>query len=171
VRYTSVLVMLFSVLCVMVTLSLIETADARMLDRVVAYVDDDAITYVDLMEFISRMKKKGVILSEKEALNTLVNRKLLIKDALRLKLEADNDDDLIDRYIKIKIRPFVLVREEDARQYYERHKEKLSFEGYQKVRKRIMKLLFEKKLNRAIDDRLGELKRRHIVKINYHPEK
>ncbi len=168
-RYTSALVTLFSVLF---TISLAVTpvkAYARMIDRVVAFVDDEAITYVDLMDFINRMNSKGIKVKEKEAISTLVNRKLLIKDALRLKLEAENDDELIDKYINIKIRPFVLVREEEVRGYYNKHKEKLSGVSYQRIRRKIMKLIFEKKLNRAITARLKELRKRHVVKINYHP--
>lgn len=166
-RYTSVLVTLFSLLLAFTVLK----ASSKMIDRVVAYVDDEAITYVDLRDFVERMKKRGVSVREKEALNTLINRRLLILDALRLKLQAETDDELIDKYINIKIRPFVLVREEEARQYYERHKKELSGADYQTVRDRIMKILFEKKLNRAIEERLRELKKRHVVKINYHPEK
>lgn len=166
-RSISVLVMLFSLLMVCL---LPERALSELIDRVMASVDDEAITSFDLEGFIAKMKARGIRVTGKEALDTLVNRKLLIGEARKLRLEAESDDRLIERYIEIKIRPFVFVKQEEVRAYFEEHKENFKGVDYLQVRPKIERLIFEKKLNGAIKRHLRMLKKRHSVKIIHYPE-
>ncbi len=166
VSYTSALVMLFRLLLVFCFLSIqIGPSEAKIVDRVVAYVDYDAITYLDLTKFIEKMHKKGIEVKPDEAVKTLINRLIFIKEAQRLRLQANTDEALIQKYIDIKIKPFVFVKDEEILDYYKKHIDVFNEKPFEQLREGIRKVLFEKKLNKAIKEHLKKLKKSHEVVI------
>ncbi|NOX21378.1 MAG: hypothetical protein GXO99_09040 [Nitrospirae bacterium] len=164
--YISALAMLFRLLLALCFLAVQPgITKAKIVDRVVAYVGYDAITYVDLTEFIEKMHKKGIDIKPREAVKTLVNRLIFIKEARRLRLQASNNDALIQKYIDIKIKPFVFIKDEEVLAYYKEHIDVFKDRPFEQLREEITRVLFEKKLNRAIKEHLKKLKRSYDVVI------
>ena len=88
------------------------TCFSEVIDRVVAYVDDTAITLSEFRENYIKMKKTVTDITEEDVINSMINRLLLIKEAKRMKLEAPTDDELLKDYIDIKIGSLILIKED-----------------------------------------------------------
>ncbi len=147
-----------------------DTADqVRLIDRVVAFIDDTAITLVDYQKYYQVAKKFHPGLSPEEAINTLINRMLLIREARRLRLKGETEDEIINHYIDIRIRAFVRVSEAEVRGFYEKNRERFGSAKLQELYAQIDTLLREKKVNSMLKRHLKELKRGSYIKVNYIP--
>lgn len=160
-KYILVLGMLFSILFT-------EICESVLINRVIAYVDDQAITLRDFIKFKREIIKKIPDISNKEILELMINRKLLLKRAKELFLEGD-EEELLNNYIDLKIKSQVIVTENQIREYYEKNKDILGSESYYSIRDQIEKYLFEKEFNRKLKEFIQELKNSSEVKINFIP--
>lgn len=160
-KYILVLGMLFSILFT-------EICESVLINRVIAYVDDQAITLRDFIKFKREIIKKIPDISNKEILELMINRKLLLKRAKELFLEGD-EEELLNNYIDLKIKSQVIVTENQIREYYEKNKDILGSESYYSIRDQIEKYLFEKEFNRKLKEFIQELKNFSEVKINFIP--
>lgn len=140
-------------------------ACAEVIDRVVAYVDDTAITLSEFHESYSRMKNTTKDITEGEIINSMINRLLLIKEAKKMKLEARTDEELLRDYIDIKIRSLILIKEDTINKFYLEHINKFNDKDYLSVRDEIEKYLFELETNNQLKKHLEELKANADVKI------
>ncbi len=138
---------------------------AELIDRVVAYVDDTAITLSEFQENYIKMEKTVAGTTEEEVINSIINRLLLIKEAKRMKLEAPTDDELLEDYIDIKIGSLILIKEDAINQFYTEHIDEFKGRDYLSVRDEIEKYLFEMETNRQLKRHLEELRAKAEVKI------
>lgn len=164
-NYISALVMLFRILLIAFTVLQSVSSDAKIIDRIVAYVDYDAITSVDLQRFMEDLKSRAVKTTPKEAVEVLINRKIFIKEARRLKLKARTDEALIEKYIDIKIKPFIFVKDEEILKYYREHLDVFKDKPFEELREQLRKVVYEKKLNRAIKEHIRKLRKAHNVVV------
>ena len=141
---------------------------AEIRDRVVAYVDNDAITLSDLEERYSSAIQITPDITREEVLHTMVNRLLLLREARKIKLEALTEDELLQDYIDLKIRAFIRVNEEDIVNFYEEHIEDFQGKELETVREEIEKVLIEKALNERLKSHINELKEKSCVKIQLY---
>jgi hypothetical protein len=138
---------------------------AELIDRVVAFVDDKAITLSELNETHDKTKKVQPDISRREVLNTMINRVLLLNEAKRLRLEEKTDDQLINEYIEMKIKAFIRIKEEDLKEYYVNHISEFKEAGYEAVRDKIEEYLTEKEINELLRKHITELKSKAYIKI------
>ncbi|GER94671.1 hypothetical protein A45J_2435 [hot springs metagenome] len=131
---------------------------ADVIDRVVAYVDDTAITLSEFKETYLKMKKTAMEITEEDVINSMINRLLLIKEAKKMKLEAHTDDELLKDYIDIKIRSLILIKESAINQFYMEHIKEFKGRDYLSVRDEIEKYLFELETNKQLKKHLEELR-------------
>jgi len=141
---------------------------AEIRDRVVAYVDNDAITLSELEERYSSALEITPDISREEVLHTMVNRLLLLREARKIKLEALTEDELLQEYIDLKIRAFIRVNEEDIVNFYEGHIEDFQEKELETVREDIENVLIEKALNERLKTHINELKEKSCVKIQLY---
>lgn len=141
---------------------------AEIRDRVVAYVDNDAITLSELEERYSSALEITPDISREEVLHTMVNRLLLLREARKIKLEALTEDKLLQEYIDLKIRAFIRVNEEDIVNFYEGHIEDFQEKELETVREDIENVLIEKALNERLKSHINELKEKSCVKIQLY---
>lgn len=160
-KYILVLATLFSFLFV-------EICECEIINRVVAYVDDQAITLRDFNKFKNDIQRKTPDISNNEIIELMINRKLLLKRAKDLFAEGD-EEDLLNNYIDLKVKSQVIITENQIRDYYEKNKEILGSESYHSIRDQIEKYLFEKEFNRKLKDFIQELRNASDVKINFIP--
>lgn len=140
-------------------------AAAELLDRVVAYVDNRAITYSEFREVVEKSRREGKHVHEGEVLDAMVNRFLLLKDARRLRLEAPTDDELIKQYIDLRVKSMIIINERDVRAFYEENL--LQFEGrnFSEVRDDIERYLFEQETTALLKKQIAQLREQSVIVI------
>ena len=151
-------------------LALSSSLFAEIRDRVVAFVDNDAITLSELNEQYNNTIQITPDITEEEVLNTMVNRLLLLREARNIKLEALTEDALLQEYIDLKIRAFIRVNEEDIVVFYEKHIGDFQENELETVREEIENVLLEKALNERLKSHINELKEKACVKIQLYED-
>lgn len=146
-------------------LLLVTVCSAGLIDRVVAFVDDIAITLREFEETYEKTRKVKPDISREEVLNTFINRVLLLKEAKRLRVEAKTDDELINDYIELKVRSLVRIKEEEVRAFYEGHASEFGGSPFEEVREKIEEYLTERETNSQLRKHIDELKAKAYVKI------
>ena len=101
---------LFSVLLLLAPCPVLH---AGIQDRVVAFVDNAAITLSDLEEKYAETLKATPNITKEEVLNTMVNRTLLLREAKRFRLEAPSEEELLKEYVDLKLRAFIRIRDQE----------------------------------------------------------
>ncbi len=142
------------------------TATVMVIDRVVASVDDDAITLREFELYYQSLRAITPDVTKTEALETLINRHLILRDARRMNIVMQDDDETIQRYISVKVRSFVKIGREDVRRYYNENRDRFEGVGLDAVYDRIEKLLLETEVNRRLRRHLEELRNSAYIKIN-----
>ncbi len=132
-------------------------------DRVVAFVDDTAITLSELCEVYTESIKFNPDITKEEVLNSMINRILLIREAKKLHLDATSDEELLKEYISLKMRPH--VKEEDVSDYYQKHIQNFQGKDFESVREEIEVYLTERELNRLMKKHVDELRKKAYIKI------
>lgn len=160
-RFILVLVMLFSIFFSI-------TLYAETINRVIAYVDNIAITLEDFRLELSKVKEKIPDINNEEILGILINRTILLKKARELFVEG-SEEDIINSYVDLKIKSSIIISENQIRQYYEDNKSKMENKPYISVRNDIEKYLFEKEFNKKLKEHIEELKEISDIKIVFIP--
>ncbi|MBM4128908.1 MAG: hypothetical protein FJ243_02180 [Nitrospira sp.] len=144
---------------------------AGMKDRVVAFVDNIAITLSEFEELYEHSLKITPDITKEEVLNTMINRVLLAKEARKIRLEAHSEDELIKEYIDLKIRPFIRIKEEDLLLFYQMHTIEFQGKEFEAVRLEIETYLVEKELNNLLKTHVAELRGKAYIKIQLDAKK
>lgn len=147
--------------------SLLVTAisHAGIHDRVIAFVDNQAITLSELEETYRSTVNVSPGITKAEVLNTMINRILLLREAKQYRIEAAIQDDIIREYIDLKIRAFLRVSEADMERFYQEHISQFSGRDYDSVREEIEQYLIEKALNEKLKTVLEELRGKAYIRI------
>ncbi len=146
-------------------LILVTVCYAELVDRVVAFVNDRAITLSELRERCELTRKVQPDISMDEVLNTMINRLLLLNDARRLKIEAKTEEEILNEYKELKVKAFIRIKEEDIEDYYKKNEAEFKGTPYDSVRDKIEEYLTEKEVNRLLKIQITELRARAFVKI------
>jgi hypothetical protein len=134
-------------------------------DRVVAFVDNTAITLSELEETYAQTLRVTPDITKDEVINTMVNRLLLVKEAKKIKLEAPSEDELLREYIDLKIRAFIRIKEEKIEDFYKKHIDEFQGKEFDAVRDEIENYLTEKELNERLKQHINELREKACIKI------
>lgn len=143
-----------------------DALSAELIDRVIASVDDTAITLREFNEHYDKAVKSIPDISREEVLNTLINRILLLREARKLKIEAPTDDELLNEYIELKVKTLVRIREEEIKSFYDSHISEFKDVSYESARDRIEEYLFQLELNRLLKRHIDGLRASSYIKIN-----
>lgn len=163
---SSFMIGLFFVGCCSIALLLFcSKSHAELIDRVVAFVDDKAITLSELEEnYRDSVKLKPEIMRE-EVLNTLINRTLLLREAKKLRIDAPSKDEIIHEYIELKLRTFIKITEEDIKDFYEKNTKEFGKTELDDVRDKIEDYLIEKEVNLRLKKHIEDLRSNAYIKI------
>lgn len=140
-------------------------------DRVVAFVDTTAITLSELDERYAETVRVTPDVTKEEVLETLINRTLLIREARKIRLRAESEDELLKEYIKLKIRAFIRIEDEKIRAFYDAHAADFGDRGIDDVREHIENLLIERAVNDRLREHLSELRASACVRVQLTPER
>jgi hypothetical protein len=136
-----------------------------MKDRVVASVDNIAITLSEFEEAYSTSLKATPGVTKEEVLNAVINRVLLLREAKKSRLEAPSDDELLKEYIDVKIRPFIKIKEETVQEFYQKHRADFQGKAFEDVREQAENYLTEAELNRLLKLHIEELREKAYIRI------
>ena len=138
---------------------------AALSDRVIAFVDDHAITLSELEESYKAASALSGSITREEVLNTMINRVILLKEAKKYRIEAPTIDEVLKEYIDLKIRAFIRVNDADIEKFYNANI--LNFQGksYEDVRDEIDMFLTEKLLNERLKESLNELRKKAYIRM------
>jgi len=139
-------------------------------DRVVAFLDNTAITLSELEVTYAASQRVTPGITREEVLNTMINRILLLREAKKIRLEAPSEDELLEEYIDLKIRPFITIKEEELYDFYQRHVEDFQDKEFETVREEIGNYLTERKVNRLLKIHINELRENAYIKIQLGQE-
>lgn len=139
-------------------------ARAALIDRVVAFVGDDAILASDLDKAYEKARAVTPDITKKEVLETLINRRLLLREAKKLFPETTDEDTLMKDYMDLRIRAFIKIPEQDIQAFYEQNKARFGGVPYEEVKDKIEILLQEKEVNRRLASHLQDLRAANYVR-------
>ncbi len=151
---------------ILLSMLIVSASGAKIIEKVVAYVEDEAITLTDLCQYWKSIREIQPEITLKDALEAMLNRKMILHRTRQLNLTADSEDELIDLYIRFTIRPKVSVTKQQVRQYYFQHRDKLKGLPIERVQEQIIQILYEKKTNELLKQHLRELSKELSVGIN-----
>src|SRR5208283_1479418 len=151
--------------CLLVCIAYTHCCDAAMLDKVVAFVDDRAITLSEFEETYKTMKEQSPSITAEEVINSMINRLLILKEATKIRLEAHSDDELVKEYINIKIRSMILIKDDEIKAFYISHADEFRGQEFDTVKDDIEKYLIEEETNKQIIKHLDELRLHAEIKI------
>ncbi len=139
--------------------------NAELIDRVIAYVDDRAITYSEYLERHEKIRRSVPGITEEETLNSMINALLLLQRAKKMRLEAPTEDDLIKEYLDITIKSRIVLKEEKILEYYNNNKQEFGEKEFAAVRPSIEKYLLELETNIQLKEHLKELRKQANIVI------
>lgn len=139
---------------------------AGVIDAVAAFVDEDAITLRELDEAYGKSLKARPDMTRAEALNALINRRLLLREAKRLRFEAPSEEELLRDYIEMKVRAFIKIEEHEIADFYDRNKKEFKGVKLEDARDKIEAYLQEKEVNEKLKDHIEALRQKAYIKIN-----
>jgi hypothetical protein len=145
--------------------ALCASVHADIKDRVVAFVDNDAITLSELEAKYAETLKVTPAITKEEVLTTMVNSLLLLNEARKMKLEAPTEDALLREYIDLKIRSFIRIKEEEITDFYKKHINEFQGKELDDVRDGIEKYLTEKEVNERLKAHIDELRGKSCVRM------
>lgn len=143
---------------------------AEIRDRVVAFVDNTAITLSELEMTYADTLRINPNVTRDEVLNTMVNRLLLSREAKKIRLEATSEDELIKEYIDLKVRTFIMIKEEELIDFYRKHLSDFQGREFETVREEIEGYLIEKELNQRLKSHINELREKACIKIQLNQD-
>lgn len=144
---------------------LVSAVSAEVIDRVVAFVDNEAITLSELKDMHEKMQTLSRDITLREVLTTMINRALLIREARDLGLEASDEDALIEEYIDLKFRTVIKIRDSEIREAYKENRAEFRDRPYDEVKDSIEAYLLEKEINYRLRRHLEDLKENAFIKI------
>jgi hypothetical protein len=145
-------------IAIVLMLSISSVCSAALIDRVIAYVDDRAITWSELKERHDIIRKVSPGITEEETLNSMINALLMLQKAKKLRLEAPTEDDLIKEYLDVTIRSRIAVSEEKMLEYYNKNRADFKDREFGAVRGEIELYLTELETNVKLKEHLKELR-------------
>jgi hypothetical protein len=134
-------------------------------DRVIAFVDDHAITLREFEDTYRTMNALSSSITHEDVLNTMINRVMLLREAKKYRLEAPTVDAVVKEYIDLKIRAYIRVNDADIEKFYNANLQNFQGRDYEDVRDEIDMFLTEKELNERLKETLNDLRNKAYIRI------
>jgi hypothetical protein len=138
---------------------------AAIKDRVVAYVDNTAITLSELEKKYTETIHVTPAITKEEVLNTMINRVLLVREARKIRLKAQREDEMLREYVDLKIRAFIRIKDGEIKDFYDTHAADFIGKELDETREDIENYLIEQELNKRLKEHITELRNNACVKM------
>jgi hypothetical protein len=155
----------YSLCILLMYLTLCSSLSAGIKDRVVAYVDNTAITFSELEKKYAETVHVTPAVTREEVLNTMINRLLLVREARKIRLKSQLEDELLKEYVDLKIRAFIRIKDEEIRTFFDTHASDFLEKELDEMREDIENYLIEQEVNKRLKEHIAELRNNTCVKI------
>lgn len=135
------------------------------IDRVVAFIDDTAITKRELDNQHSRDRRISPSITREQTLEAMINTALMLREASKLRLSARDDAQLLNKYLDLKIRAVILVSDKDVAVYFNNNRARLGNKSFRDIKGDIRILLEELKYNQILSEHINTLRTKARIKI------
>jgi hypothetical protein len=143
-----------------------ERTSGRVLaDRVVAFVDSQAITLSELNDRYETMRRSLPDITRAEVLGTMVNRLLIRNDARRMRIIGADEEDILRQYIDVNVRSGIVIRYDEVERFYKDNEKDFPGVGLEGARQQIEKYLRERQVNERLKELSERLRRDAFVRI------
>ncbi len=146
-------------------MSFVNFSHGIIIDRLAAYVDDSAITFSEFEEEFRKFNNSGTDITQKEVIDSMINRLLLVKEARKIRFDSHSEDELINHYLDIKIRSRLFVKEDEVVNFYKKNIEQFKGQDYYLVKDQIEEYLLEKEFNDILKKHIQELRQKAEIKV------
>ncbi len=143
---------------------------AEIHDRVVAFVDNQAITLSEFTLQYERTRKVSPAVTREEVITTMINRLLLLREARKYRIEALSPEEIVREYIDLKIRAFIRVPESEIEAFYGTNIARFAGKDFDQVRDEIERYLMEKDLNVRLRETIAGLRKGAYIRVQLTPE-
>lgn len=138
---------------------------AEVVERIVAYVDDRAILLSELDQHYREMLKLSPDIKKEEVLFTMINRILLLREAKKLRIEANTSDAVIQEYIELRLKTFIKISDSEIKDFYNNNRKEFNSLDLDSVRDKIENYLIEKEVNQRLKQHIEELRSKAYIKL------
>ena len=152
--------------------SLINSSYAELIDRVVAVVNRDVVLYSEFQGAAVKAKSDGEAKSDFEILEELINRALLLEQAMKFRvgIEAYSQDggearEVIDDYINRRVKAFIHVPFEEIDSHYMSHKDNFAGRDVYEAWDEIENRLRVEQLKVKLDEHISLLRKEAYIRI------
>ena len=155
-------------LLLLILYPLLYAAHAEIIERVVAFIDDDAIMLSEFNKAYEIAVQRDKNISKKDVLNTMINRRLLLKEAERLHISPENytgdkEDAIIREYIDTRIKAFIRIPMGRIEAFYNANKERFKGRPFYEVKNDIERLLLEEEVNKRLLAEINKLREKSYI--------
>ncbi len=160
-------IVIFFCFCVIfhVNAEKLEFLAAELIDRVVAFVDDEPISMSEFKERYKKIKAIKKDVTKNEVINSMIDRLIIRREAQRLRIKGKSEDEIINQYINLKSRSFIMITVEDIEGFCKENSIELSDKKLKAVQKDIEKYLFEREIQKKLKKILEDLRTKAYIKI------
>lgn len=131
---------------------------ARVVDKVAAFVDDYAITMRELDAAFDKAISRQPQITRAEVLESMISHYLLLREARKAHLEYEDEDKSISEFLSIKIHSTIRIHEDRIREYYNSNLFDYRDRTYDQAREDIENLMIEKEFQVKLKAQLRELR-------------
>ena len=153
--------------------SFLNSAYAELLERIVAVVNEEVILLSELKDEVKLRKSQTAEVSDTEVLNEMINRRLLLGQAKRMRIEGDTesdkslmtDDIIINNYIERRVKAFIHIPLKDMEDYYKDNSGSYGSKKFYEVKNEIEAKLLETKLEEKLQEHLRDLRKDSYIRV------
>ena len=155
---------------IFVCMALCSSLSAGIKDGVVAYVDSTAITLSELEKKYAETVHVTPAVTREEVLDTMINRLLFVREARKIRLKSQLEDELLKEYVDLKIRAFIRIKDEEIRTFFDTHASDFLEKELDEMREDIENYLIEQAVNKRLKEHIAELRNNTCVKMQLNEQ-
>ncbi|MBL7032160.1 MAG: hypothetical protein ISR97_03140 [Nitrospira sp.] len=146
-------------------------ADAELIERIVATVNDDVILLSEFKTAVRLTEESGKAVIEEDILELMIQNRLLLEQAKKFSFGMDasagpsTPDMVIQHYIDRRIKALIYIPFRDIETHYFINIEKYDDRDLYDVKDEIEKYLLNKKLEIKIQEHIDELKQGARIRV------
>jgi len=147
--------------------------NAEVLERIVAVVNEEVILLSELKSEVQLRKAQGAEAADAEVLDEMINRKLLLAQAKRMRIEGGAESDkslmtdniIINGYIERRVKAFIHIPLKDMEDYYSGNAASYGDKKFYDVKNEIEAKLIETKLKGKLEEHIRDLRKNSYIRV------
>jgi hypothetical protein len=152
------------------------SSHSKVLERIVAIVNNDVILLSEFEEAFQAAKKSDEKVTEGKVLDEMINRLLFLEQAKKFRLGTAgdsagtmDDDKIISEYVDRRIKSFIHIPIDEIESYYVHNREQYGGKPFYEVKDEIEEHLIEGEMKIKLAEHVAELRKKAYIRIQINP--